>query len=142
MSLASGPRIRPYVGVGAMIMRDNKILLGMRKGSHGKDTYGWCGGHLEFAETIEECIRREVFEETGLYVRSQRFLCVSNILSYGMHYVDIEFLVTVRPGEPCVLEPHKVVGWDCYDVDKLPAPLFEPAAKAIRSYRDGRFYNP
>ncbi len=34
-----------------------------------KDTYGLPGGHLEKNETITECLKREVYEETGLKIK-------------------------------------------------------------------------
>ena len=60
------------VGVGVIILRNNRILLGERIGSHGANTWATPGGHLDVGESIEECARREVFEETGLVVESIR----------------------------------------------------------------------
>lgn len=133
---------RPLVGVGVMIIRNNKVLLGKRRGAHGENTYSWCGGHLEYGESLEECARREVKEESGLEVTSLKFLCVSNIISYGKHYLDIEFLAKVKKGQPQVLEPEKREHWDWYDLDKLPQPLFKAVELAIHSYLTERVYNP
>lgn len=63
------------VGIGVMIIKDNRILLGHRIAG-GKDTGGifepdsWClpGGKQEYDETIFECAKREVKEETNLDV--------------------------------------------------------------------------
>lgn len=43
------------------INSNNEVLLGL---SHG--TYQFPGGHLEGSETLEECLYREVLEETGI----------------------------------------------------------------------------
>jgi hypothetical protein len=56
----------PKVGVGVIIIKDNKLLFHIRKGAHGENTYGLPGGHLEFKESWEECAQREVEEETGV----------------------------------------------------------------------------
>lgn len=54
------------VGVAVIICRQGKVLVGRRKGSHGGGAWAVPGGSLEFGETVEECARREVLEETGL----------------------------------------------------------------------------
>ncbi len=38
----------PKVGVGVMILKDGKVLLTKRKGSHGAGMYSFPGGHLEY----------------------------------------------------------------------------------------------
>ena len=57
---------RPRIGVVVIIKKDNKILFGKRKGSHGEGSWSFPGGHLEFNENIEDCAVREVLEETGI----------------------------------------------------------------------------
>ncbi len=39
----------PQVGVGVLILRDGKVLLGRRKGSHGAGCWSAPGGHLDSA---------------------------------------------------------------------------------------------
>jgi 8-oxo-dGTP diphosphatase len=39
---------RPYVGVAAIVVRDQKVLLGKRKNNHGSGSWQFPGGHLEF----------------------------------------------------------------------------------------------
>ncbi|MDM8526841.1 NUDIX domain-containing protein [Anaerolineales bacterium HSG24] len=133
---------QPQIGVGVMIMRDGKLLLGQRKSSLGQSTYAWTGGHLEFGETLEECAKRETFEETRLVVTSLKFLCMSNVISYDKHYLDVEFVAEVESGEPQIMEPDKIVSWRWYELDDLPSPLFKAAELALQSYRTGQFYNP
>jgi hypothetical protein len=36
----------PRVGVGIMIFKDGKVLMGKRKGKHGAGEYAWPGGHF------------------------------------------------------------------------------------------------
>lgn len=135
------PKIRPKVGVGVMIIRDNKVLLGKRKSSLGHFTFGWTGGHVEFGETLEEAAKREVFEETGLEVIDLKFMCINNIIEYDNHYIDIEFQATVKPGDPVVKEPHKVERWAWYEMNDLPQPLFKAVELAIKCYSNGTYYD-
>lgn len=132
---------RPKVGVGILIIKDNKLLMGKRKGVYGKGTYGTSGGHLEYGETPEEAITREVMEETGLIVKSLTFICVSNNIFYDHHYIDISFLGEVKDGEPQLKEPEVIESWEWHDLDNLPSPLFKPVAIVLDSYKKHRFYN-
>ena len=69
---------RPKVGVGVIIVKEGKILLGERKNAHGEGT--WCppSGHLELGESYEECAKRETFEETGLQIKNLQFITATN----------------------------------------------------------------
>jgi len=51
---------RPLIGVAVIVIKENRVLLGKRKNSHGSGTWAFPGGHLEFNESIEDCARREV----------------------------------------------------------------------------------
>jgi len=63
---------RPLIGIGVIIIRAGKILLGKRRNTHGAGS--WCcpGGHLEYGESFESCARLEVKEETGLEIENIR----------------------------------------------------------------------
>ena len=123
------------VGIGIMIVKDGQVLLGKRKGSHGAGEYAWPGGHLEFGETLEACIDREIAEETGIKVRPIRPVSVSNVVKYGKHYLDIQYLVEYISGEPKVLEPDRVEAWSWYSIDDLPEPIFEFSRRGLEGYK-------
>jgi len=55
----------PRIGIGVMIFKERKVLFGKRKSSHGEGEYAFPGGHLDYMERIEDCAKRETFEETG-----------------------------------------------------------------------------
>lgn len=132
---------RPKVGIGVMIIKDGKVLLGKRKNSHGQGEYAWPGGHMEYMESFEECARRETLEETGLQIHNVRFLRLMNLKRYTpKHYVDIGLIADWESGTPQVMEPEKIEGWDWYDIDKLPQPLFSTIPSYIEAYKTGRNY--
>lgn len=107
----------------------------MMKGSGARP-----GGHLEWGESLEECARREALEELGLVVGDLSFLCVSNIVAYGKHYVDIEFLGDIGVQEPRPMERAGFSDLDWYKLGSLPEPLFQPMKYALDSLRTGRRY--
>ena len=118
----------PRVGVGAIIVRQGQVLLGLRKGSHGSGTWALVGGHLEFGESVEQCARREVLEETGLEIQSLSHGTYSNDVFEGKHYVTLFVVARSEAGEPRVLEPEKCVEWKWFRWSELPEPLFQPLA--------------
>jgi len=135
---ASAPAARPLVGISVLVVRDGKLLLGRRQGSHGAGEYACPGGHLEHLESFQTCAEREVREETGLAIGTPRFLRVQNATQYApKHYVDLAFVAEWVAGEPDVREPDKVDRWDWYPLDALPTPLFAMLPSAIAILRDG-----
>src|SRR5438105_3597711 len=111
---------RPKVGIGLLIFKNGKVLLGKRKGSFGEGEYCGPGGHLEYMESFEECARRETREEAGIEIENVRFLCLNNLKEYApKHYVDIGLVANWKSGELKNMEPEKREGWDWYDLDNL-----------------------
>jgi len=134
---------RPKVGIGAMILKEGKVLLGKRKGSHGEGEYAFPGGHLEYMESFESCARRETAEECGINIKKIQFQFLANVTKYApKHYVHIGLLAEWSDGEPKVLEPDKSESWEWYELDNLPQPLFEMCKMAIDSFKTGaRYYD-
>ena len=132
---------RPLVGVGVVFVRQGKVFLAKRRGAHGEDTWGSAGGHLEFGETLEACARREAMEELGVTVGELRVLCLSNILAYDRHYVDVEFLGDIEGQEPVPTASDGSFGeFGWYPLSDPPQPLFEPMRLALDSLLTGRWY--
>ncbi len=127
---------QPLIGVGVIILRHNKILLGRRQGSHGAGSWSAPGGHLEFGETPEECARREVLEESGLHLENIRRGPWANVMfqEAQKHYITLFMLATAPYGEPQRLEPDKCDGWQWFSPDALPGPLFAPVEILLQEY--------
>ena len=56
----------PLLQCAASVIIENgqgEILLGRRTDNH---QWGYSGGSIELGETVEECAKRELFEEMGL----------------------------------------------------------------------------
>ncbi|MBS7645362.1 MAG: NUDIX hydrolase [Candidatus Bathyarchaeia archaeon] len=89
---------RPMVGVGALIMEDNRILLVKRRFEPGRGLWSIPGGLVELGEPVEEAVKREVREETGIEVELDGLLdVVDNIIfdedgRVRFHYVLIDYL--------------------------------------------------
>lgn len=126
---------RPKVGVGVYVIQEGKVLLGKRKGAHGESEWAPPGGHLEFAESIEECAKRELQEETGLVALDVKIARWSNDLIDGTkHYITFHAVVNEFKGEVELLEPHKCEKWAWFSLDALPSPLFLPCMTFFRAH--------
>ena len=125
----------PRVGIGALVMKDGKMLMGKRKSSHGEGEYASPGGHLEYMESFTDGVRREIREEAGIEVENIRLLTVSNLREHApKHYVDLCFVADWKSGEPRVCEPDKVERWEWFSLDALPSPLFIGEREAVEAF--------
>ncbi len=90
---------RPLVAVGAVIMDNNSVLLVRRKNPPGEQTWAIPGGKVEYGETLEMAIKREIKEETGLEIKVEEPLAIVEIISEGFHYVIIDFKAKIERGK-------------------------------------------
>jgi 8-oxo-dGTP diphosphatase len=129
----------PKVGVGVIIKRNNKVLLGKRKGEHGNGTWAPPGGHLEFNESFEDCAKREVLEETSLKIKNISFATVTNNFykNENKHYVTIFMLCDWNGGEAKITEPDRCSEWKWCSWNNMPKPLFLALKNLL-----GQGYNP
>ena len=136
------------VGIGIMIIRQGKILLGKRHDDpekaasllNGAGTWTMPGGKLHFGETFEQAAAREVLEETGIILGRVSVLCVNQDMVEGAHFVTIGLFADSFDGEPAVMEPDEITEWRWWDMDNLPSPIYFPSAKVLENYRQKKFY--
>ena len=69
---------------------NGRVLLGKRSDNH---MWGYSGGAIEIDEYVEECAKRELFEEMGLVAEELEFFCVnSGPKSQDGEMEDLRFL--------------------------------------------------
>lgn len=136
------------LGVGVLIMKDGRILLGKRDNNadkagslmNGQGTWTMPGGKLEFGESFEDGAIRETLEETGIRIKELEVLCVNNDISDKAHFITIGLIAKEYEGEPKVMEPDKITEWNWFSFDTLPENLYFPSSKIIRNYNESKFY--
>lgn len=125
----------PKVGVGVIIRRDNKVLIGQRLNAHGHESWSFPGGHLEYGESFEDCAKRETAEETGLTINYVGFGALTNDIfeKEDKHYVTVYVICDWIDGEAELKEPDKMHRWQWVAWNNLPSPLFLPTQHLVDS---------
>lgn len=122
------PRVSPCVIVS--IRKDNEILLaqGVRQRTSG--FYSTLAGFVESAETLEQAVHREVFEEVGIKIKNLRY--VSSQPWPFPHSIMCGFIADYQSG---TLAPDKteILHADWFTIDNLPKtpPSVSIASKLI-----------
>jgi 8-oxo-dGTP diphosphatase len=96
---------RPLVGVGAIILQRDRILMAQRGKQPLQGWWSLPGGALELGESLEDAVCREVLEETGLVVKPLKLFEVFERIirdaagAPEYHYVLIDYICRVTGGE-------------------------------------------
>ncbi|MEO6536789.1 MAG: NUDIX domain-containing protein [Candidatus Paceibacterota bacterium] len=106
---------------------------------HG--TWDEGGGGIEFEDTVEETLEKEIAEEYCTTILEKEFLGyrdVHRITEDGTptHWIALDFKVLVDRDKVAIGEPHKCdeLGW--FTLDSLPSPLHSQFPGALEKYRD------
>ncbi len=140
--------MKPGIGVGVMILKDNKILLGLRNPNkekasselQGQGTWTTPGGKVEFMETLLDAAKRELKEETNLETDNLKLLCISDDMTESAHYVTVGFITEKFYGELKTMEPETILKWEWFDLDNIPTNIYKPSLKCIEKYKTGIIY--
>jgi len=114
----------PYVAVDALIIvNKNKLILIKRLKEPFKNFWALPGGFVEYGETVEQAIVREVKEETGLIIEPTSLIGVYSDPRRDPrgHVISIAFLVKVKGGR--ILPSTNAKEVQIFDLEKLPSKL-------------------
>ncbi len=114
---------RPIVGVGAIIFRDDRVLLVKRGAPPLKDHWSIPGGKVELGEGLRAAVERETLEETGLRVKAGALVEIferirrdsSDAVEY--HYVLMDYMCEITGGELCPGDDAADARW--YSIDEM-----------------------
>ena len=129
-----------HIGCNVFIIKNNKLLLGLRKNMTGEGTWGLVGGHLEYGELMHEAAQRELFEETGIKAEKLEFLNVINSIQEKAHYIQVNFILRNFEGEVKNMEPDYCGGLEYFDLDNLPENILFGHQASIKSFKENQVY--
>ena len=134
-----------YTGVSIVYLcHDGKgnVLLGKR-GVNARDeqgTWDWGGGGIEFNDTVENTLRKEIKEEYCTDVLDYKFLGYRDvhreIKGKKTHWIALDFKVLVDREKAKNGEPHKFDNVQWFTLNSLPSPLHSQCSTFLRNYKD------
>lgn len=97
---------QPQVAVGAIVFKDDKVLLVLRANPPAKEQWAIPGGRVELGETLQEAAEREIKEETGIIIRAREPVFTFDVIDRDdaervqFHYVIVDLAADYISGEP------------------------------------------
>lgn len=133
---------RPSVGVATVVVKDGKILIGedTRK---GEAMYGVPGGHWESGESLKDCAKREVKEESGVECDKVSLISVYDFYREDKKksYVTIGMKTEYTSGDLADLHEEGRLNWNWYSPEEaLALNLFAPDKILIERYLSGTIF--
>jgi 8-oxo-dGTP diphosphatase len=130
--------VGPAVGVGAIILDGDNVLLIRRGNEPALGKWSLPGGRVHWGETLKDAVEREALEETGLVVETQSVAGIFESIwpkskdQPDFHYVVIDYFCKVLSGDPCCGDDATDISWwpleaidDLDTTDKLGGKLTE-----------------
>lgn len=121
------PKPKNHECAAALIVRDGKILMGLREYRKGSPVWTFPGGRCEPGERLEDGLRREVVEEIGITdLQIVRLIGQKEGTYRDETGVDIIYMYECATEQsPQLCEPEKFLEWRWIDPNALPENLID-----------------
>ena len=96
----------PKVAVGAVVFKNEHVLMVRRGQPPSEDLWAIPGGSVELGETLQEAAEREIFEETGIHIRAGEPVFTFDAIDRDragkirFHYVIVDLAADYVRGDP------------------------------------------
>ena len=137
-------------GVGVLVIKNKKILLGKRNEDpkkadsifHGEGSWTMPGGKIDFQEKIEKAAKRELFEETGIKATSSdiQVFCLNEEIIKEAHFITIGLIFKNCTQEPKVKEPEEITEWKWFSLNDLPKKIYPPSKKILNNFKQKQLF--
>ena len=108
---------RPVVAVGAIVFRENRVLLVRRGQPPSLGLWAIPGGRVEIGETLQKAAEREILEETGIIIQAREPVYTFDYIERDgaalarFHYVIVDLIADYVGGETRVGDDAADVSW-------------------------------
>ena len=117
----------PRVAVGAVVLKDGKVLLVKRRDPPNAGQWAIPGGSIRLGESLQQAAERELYEETGVRVRAGAPVYIFDVIDRDprgrtrYHYVITDLLAEYLGGEPAPQDDAVEARWlSPQELDDLP----------------------
>ena len=126
---------QPAVGVAAIVVNNNKILIGRRLSAPMEGSWQLPGGWLRAGEDPVMAVARKLADFSGLNCDKTRFVTyTNNLFESGLHTISLYFELNCLNADTVELNLNQDCGdWFWADWYDLPQPLFYPLQLLIES---------
>ncbi len=97
---------RPRAAAGAVVFKENRVLLVLRGQAPAKKMWAIPGGSVELGETLQQAAEREVYEETGIVIQAREPVFTFDSIvrddsgQIQFHYVIVDLIADYVSGDP------------------------------------------
>lgn len=127
----------PRAAVGAVVFKDDKVLLVRRGRPPARGQWAIPGGNVKLGETLQEAAEREIMEETGIVIRARDPVHTFDAIvrdeegAIQFHYVIVDLAADYIDGSPRPGDDADEVRWlDAQTLDTLP--VSPPTLKLLK----------
>ena len=127
----------PQVAVGAIVFKDNKVLLVRRGKPPSENMWAIPGGSVEIGETLQHAAEREILEETGITINALDPIYTFDFIDRDgngqvrFHYIIIDLMADYVEGIPRAGDDAREARWVApQDLELLE--VSKPTIKLLR----------
>jgi ADP-ribose pyrophosphatase len=127
----------PRAAVGAVVFKDDEVLLVRRGRPPAKGQWAIPGGNVKLGETLQEAAEREILEETGIVIRAGDPIYTFDAVvrdedgAVQFHYIIVDLAADYIDGSPRPGDDADEVRWlDAQTLDSLP--VSPPTLKLLK----------
>ncbi len=108
---------QPRVAVGAIVFKNDTVLLVRRGKPPAEDLWAIPGGRVEIGETLQEAAEREILEETGVAIRALEPVYTFDVIDRDaegrarFHYVIVDLTADYISGTPRAGDDASAARW-------------------------------
>ena len=125
----------PRPAVGAVVFKDDAVLLVQRGNPPSRGMWSIPGGRIRLGETLQAAAEREILEETGVVIRANRPVLAFDVIQkdhHGVikyHYVIVDLAADYVSGEPLAGDDAADARW--ITADELARIAVNPATRRL-----------